>query len=219
MESLILHPNQTAQWQAIVSEAEHLASIQLSEELESYLVFLLIRFCNQPSIAQSILAHDFLMNLEQLNNQGTFNQQIKQQTTNNLRDIGDKCLLLTGLFPGRARRRRVRISYFVKLGQMAYSSVSYTQKNSFEKLYSSLCQHFVGLMDILQTMRELTHEQNGINYGIDLLQAEELWSDIRSQHALKVLKKVTQGFIMPESEYLFGVSDSNHYDSNNKKLH
>lgn len=193
MEPLILKPTPTDQWHSLVNDAERELSITLSEELESYLVFLLMRFAKEPAILQSVLAVDFLRNLE-------YKHEHDSLRDNNLRDVGDKCLLLTGLFPGRARGRRVRISYYVKLGQMAYNTVSELNPNlGNQDIYCHLCQHFVGLMDVLQAMRELHgdgKEPHPHKESIDLLQAEELWSDTKSQHALKILREHTKGFIL-----------------------
>ncbi len=202
MEPLILKPTPTAQWHSLINDAERELSITLGEDLESYLVFLLMRFAKEPEILQSVLALDFLSNLE-------YKHERDSTRDNNLRDVGDKCLLLTGLFPGRARRRRVRISYYVKLGQMAYSSISelrHIQLHSNDNpkhnpnlgnqdIFCHLCQHFVGLMDVLQAMRELSGEEKR-KESIDLIQAEELWSDTKSQHALKILREHTTGFIL-----------------------
>lgn len=182
MKPLILHPTPTAQWQALVEEAETALSMNLSEELESYLVFLLMRFSKNPQILQSILATDFLLSLEQL----------RRERDQTLRDVGDKCLLFAGFFPGRARRCRVRISYFVKLGQMAYGSLSEMYPSLHAQLFERLRFHFVGLMDILQTIHELKNDK----LFLDLFQAEELWSDTHSKHALKVLQQKTDGFTL-----------------------
>jgi len=189
MDTLIIHPTPTAEWQALVEEAELSAAIKLSSEIESYLVFLLMRFSDQPGIVHSILATDFLESLAQL----------PKERLEALRDVGDKCLLFAGLFPGRARKRRVRISYFIKLGQLAYGSLSETRHADLKTLYADLALQFVGLMDILHTMRELTDHSNFTEHStfLDLLQAEELWSDTKSPHALKTLKSKTQGFISP----------------------
>ena len=44
MKRLVLHATDTAQWQALVHEAEAAAECSLSVETESYLVFTLMRF-------------------------------------------------------------------------------------------------------------------------------------------------------------------------------
>src|SRR5689334_10421216 len=111
MQSLILHPTATAQWHDLILTAQRTASIHLQEDLECYLVFLLMRFSDNPQLAGSVLGLDFLE---------AYSKYRHQQ----LKEVGDKCLLYAGLFPGRAIKRRVKISYFVKLGQTAYATIS-----------------------------------------------------------------------------------------------
>jgi hypothetical protein len=182
MNNLILEPTITAEWQALVREAEDANHHLLSEDLESYLVFLLTRFTAKPEIAQSVLALDFLHGLEQLG----------QKKLEQLRDVGDKSLLFAGLFPGQAERRRVRVGYFVEIGQSAYAVLATLYSQQRAELYASLEKGFVALMDVLQVIRELTNQ----SAGLTLLQAEELWSDTRSPHALAILRRNTQGWLM-----------------------
>lgn len=178
MKSFILQPTGIAEWQALVKEAEQQGHVKLSEDLESYLTFLLIRFVGKPEMAKSVLALDFLQSLE----------QVGQKKLAALREVGDQSLLVAGLFPGRAQKKHVRISYFVKLGQNAYASLADLSKQSIGELYAELCEGFVALMDLLQMIRE----QAGAAVALTPLQAEELWSDLASQHALTVLRRYTQ---------------------------
>ncbi len=53
---LIVHPTDLAQWHALINEAQAMRSLQLAEDLESYVVFLLMRFTSRPEIASTILA-------------------------------------------------------------------------------------------------------------------------------------------------------------------
>ncbi len=182
-KSLVLHPSPTAQWQALVHDARVHAGIELNEELESYLVFLLMRFNDNPQVLQHVLANDFLIASQQ-NNLST------------LREVGDKCLLFSGLFPKSAQRKRVPISYFVKLGQSAYSTLSERKENQLASLYFQLCHEFVELMDVLQTMRHSDPNAQNLN----LLEAEALWNDTHSKNALKTLKESTSGFLVPDHD-------------------
>jgi len=179
MSHLILQPTATAQWQALVKEAEKSSHMLLHEDLESYLVFLLVRFTGKPEMAKSVLALEFLHGA----------QAVGQQQQEELRDVGDKCLLTAGLFPGRAIRKRVRISYFVQLGQNAYAALAVNSKQTLAELYKALEEGFVSLMDVLHVVRELSDDANSLT----LLQAEELWQDTASQHALSVLRRGSQG--------------------------
>lgn len=173
--SLILHPTSTAQWHALLGEAQRTSAIYLKEDLESYLVFLLMRFTGEPSIANSVLGLEFLHGVQQ-----------EPHHYYHLKDVGDKCLLFAGLFPGRAQKRRVKLSYFVKLGQLAYSTISHSLTVQ-EELFIKLCTEFPKLMDVLQAMRETS------NTAVDLLQALELWHETGSQSALQRFSEATGG--------------------------
>lgn len=185
MKQLILYPSSIAQWQALVQDAESLASVNLTEDIQSYLVFLLMRFVNRPEVAQSVMAFEFLNSITQV---GT-------QRLGGLKEMGDKCLLFSGLFPGRARKRRLRISYFINLGQSAYALLAEQRDKKMAHLFFELSHHFVALMDILHSMREIEAEYT----SLDPLQAEELWADTRSVHALKHLQHIAHGHLLGSS--------------------
>ncbi len=172
MQNIVTYPTSLAQWQALISEATVGAHIRLNEDLESYLVFLLMRFSTKPEIAQSVLAIDFL---------SAFDDNVADRS-GQLQQVGDKCLLLAGLFPGRAERKHVRISYFIHLGRSAYSSLSYVSTPSWAGLFNDLSAAFVPLTDVLLTARSLNQVP-----ALTPLQAEELYSDTKSSAARRAL--------------------------------
>lgn len=174
MDKIVTNSTSTTQWQDLVTEASQTCRISLTEDIESYLVFLLMRFSCSPQIASKVMALEFL---ETLNSNGV-------QKSQALRDVGDQCLLYSGLFPGRARRRRVRVSYYVNIGKSAYLSLAEFGRKSENNLFTNLANSFVPLMDILQSMREV----NNKTVCLDLVQAEELWTDTGSTHALETVK-------------------------------
>lgn len=175
MRSLILHPTSTAQWLHLVNEAQLASATYLKEDMEAYLVFLLMRFIGKPEIATSVLGLDFLNSYQDLKHLNRHYQ---------LKEIGDKCLLYAGLFPGRASKRRVKLSYYVKLGQTAYSTLS-NYLNKQEELFIRLCTEFPRLMDVLQAMRDPNSQT------VDLLQSLELWHETGSQLAWRRLCEAT----------------------------
>lgn len=170
---LLLNSTPVLLWQDIIHEAEEACTLSLSPDLESYLVFLLMRYTNQPQVINNIVATEFLKNA-----QLSFSQR---QVA--LREVGDNCLLFSGLFPHLAAKRHVKISYFVKLGQAAYTGTSKTT----DDLYELLAKHFVGLMDILNAIRQYSKDYPNLMP----LQAYELWNDTGSQRALSILKQYT----------------------------
>ncbi len=176
--NILTNSTSTALWHDVVVKAEETCAVVLKEELESYLVFLLMRYTNKPEIMKQIIALEFL--------EGFNSTHAKQLIA--LQDVGDKCLLFAGLYPHIADTRLVRISYFVNMGQAAYVRISRKSND----LYASLSTQFVSLMDILQSIRQYTR-----NYP-DLLpiQAYELWSDTGSRRALAILRQYSQAIPM-----------------------
>lgn len=171
MSRIVLNPTSTAQWHALVGEAQQSLACRLDEELESYLVFLLMRFADRPHMFSRVIALDFLDSQQVAGNE----RQLR------LRDVGDHCLLFSGLFPRLAERRRVRLSYFVDLGRSAYLQISETRNEDTDahSLFMRLAREFVQLMDVLQSMRSANDDP------LSPLQAFELWDDTGSSRSLR----------------------------------
>ena len=155
MKHLILHPTDICQWHALVNQAQVAAHLNLSENTESYLVFLLQRFAQNPALIDTVLASDFLEALH----------RPAKQKMEQLREVGDKSLVLCGLFPGVAQRRSLALDYYTHMGQAAYLTLSELQEAASAELFLQLGQHFGALQKTLQTMRgefyQFAHESNG----------------------------------------------------------
>lgn len=185
MTPLILHSTQTAQWYALVQEAECQSSIHLGETLQSYLVFLLMRFLTRADLAESVLALEFLKAEE----------GVGYQRASQFRELGDKCLLFSGLFPGHAERAHVRVSYFVNLGQSAYGSLSTSKNTANPDLFNDLSAAFVPLMDVLQTLSRCYDSQ-----ALSPLTTLELWQDTHSKAAGDLMRQQFPGMICFDTE-------------------
>ena len=171
LDQIITGPNELAQWHTLVQQAEHSYGCQLDETMESYLVFTLMRFMRQHNLGAQALALDFLGAQE----------RPKSLRLDQLRDIGDQCLILSGLFPQRAQKRLVRVSYYVNMGRSAYQHLGAQIERTRAELYHQLAETFVLLMDLLQTIREFNSP------ALQPIQAHELWSDTGSQRAFTAL--------------------------------
>lgn len=176
MRKILDQPGDMSQWQALVADAEELCGVQLDEELESYLVFTLMRYLRRPEMAQRILALDFLQAL----------QASRQQRSQVMRDVGDQCLLFSGLFPRRAERRRVRVSYYVDLGRSAYQNLADSLTKTAH-IFARLAEEFVAAMDTLQAIRVIGQQDSGLLP----IQAYELWQDTASRQAYAQLLRQT----------------------------
>ena len=130
-------------WQAAIREACSGGGPELDEAQESYLVFVLLRHQRDERLLARIQA------LEWLDAQ----QQIGSVRADALRDVGDRCLLVAGLFPALARRRRVSVDYFVDLGRGAYQGVAEAGRDAYAELFARLAETYRDLVSVLRGVR------------------------------------------------------------------
>lgn len=130
-------------WQGLVRDAEARAAVRLDEDQESYLVFTLVRHCRDQILVARTLALELLDGLALRGELGS----------DRLRDVGDRCLLLAGLFPGQARRRSVDEGYYLDLGRSAYGELGARRRDALADLYLRLAEAFAPLVRILRHVR------------------------------------------------------------------
>lgn len=162
----------TALWQQLVRDAADYNGIPLDEELESYLVFLLMRHLQHAHLAGKTMALEFLNGL----------QAPGRQRLDQMRDVGDQCLLFSGLFPGRAQRRQVSVDYYIKLGRTAYLHLADMTQHALAAMYNHLADSFIALMDTLQAMRCLGRQDPDFA-RLEPLLAYEHWHNKTQRHA------------------------------------
>jgi len=131
----------TALWQELIREGEQRQHLTLGEELESYLVFALMRHLQDAPLAGRIMALEWL------------SAQEKPTTPDRLRDVGDRCLLIAGLFPRLAQRRRVSTAYYVDLGRGAYATAGQRAPRCERSLFDHLAEAFHSLVAVLTAIR------------------------------------------------------------------
>lgn len=180
MQKLVVFSGITSQWQSLLLEAQSKCSVKLQDDLVCYLIAVLTRFTNKNDLAATVIATEYLESLQHFGNLRQYG----------LREIADKCLLLAGLFPGRAERKRVKISYFIHHGQNAYKILSLENYHGLSDLFKNLSNRFVDMVDVLHTIHELNDDTTPF---LSAEQAEELWRDVRSKHSLTSLKKINSG--------------------------
>jgi hypothetical protein len=188
MSLLKLQPTVQAQWYDLVHEAHQAAHVSLSDELKSYLIGLLMRFVEQTDLAESVIVLDYLES----------QHSVGHIRRDQLRDVGDKCLLFSGLYPGRARRANVRVSHFVAIGQSAYGHLSEVSQAGLSILFRSLSCQFVPLMDVLQVLRQYSKETPILTP----IEAYELWVDTKSVQAKRCLAQYSSenALVLPEDD-------------------
>jgi hypothetical protein len=143
MTAILADGPQVALWTDLVHEAEQGAATRLDEELESYLVFLLMGHTRDVQLHCGAVALDYLLARAA---SGTRHKQ-------ELRDVGDRCLLLAGLYPEQAERRLVSIRYFLDVGSNAYEELASALSAGIAQLYGHLAQAFARLVRVLMEVR------------------------------------------------------------------
>ena len=172
----ILDSSELSQWHTLVHDAEQDYGCQLDEAMQSYLVFTLMRFAKNQQLNSKALAIDYL------NSHHLPNSMRSEQ----LRDIGDQCLLVSGLYPQSAERRQVGVNYYVDLGRSAYQHIGAVAQQGIAELYQQLAESFILLMDLLQTIRQYSSP------ALQPIAAMELWQQTGSRAAYKQI--ATNGF-------------------------
>jgi hypothetical protein len=130
-------------WQGLVHDAGARVGVPLDETRESYLVFVLLRYQRDDSLLVRTQA------LEWLAAQACSGSQ----RADALRDVGDRCLLIAGLYPGLAERRRVGSDYFIDLGRGAYFEVADASRNAYATLFEQLACSYHELVRTLRALR------------------------------------------------------------------
>lgn len=152
MGEILTRETATALWHELVREGEQRAGRTLGEDLESYLVFTLMRHQGDAPLAHRIMGVELLEAL----------QEGGRQREAELRDVGDRCLLIAGLYPELAQRRRVPLSYFVDLGQGAYDRLASELRAAWAQLYAELAHAFAQLVRVLVEVRRLSGSWAGL---------------------------------------------------------
>lgn len=135
-------------WQALVREAARDGGVRLDELQESYLVMVLLRYQGDGTLLARVQALDWL---------NAFGLPPAARS-DALRDVGDRCLLVAGLFPGLAERRRVSVEYFVDLGRGAWREVAESNRAGYAALFAQLQGSYRELVRTLSAMRGATTE-------------------------------------------------------------
>lgn len=148
MSDLILYPTEMSLWHAVLSEAESNANVVLSEDAESYLVFLMMRYGHSTDWVDSIVALDFLEAMH----------ANERQHSELLRDVGDKSLMFSGLFPEIVKQRNVKLDYYTSMGRAAYLSLSELRFLEEAALYQHLCDEFLILQSVLRGVRQMEQQ-------------------------------------------------------------
>ncbi len=130
-------------WQACLQQAQQRQQVRLSESQESYLVFTLLRHARDATLGARIMAIELFEALDEPGRCGS----------ERLRDVGDRCLLIAGLFPALRERRRVDAGYYQQVGRTAYGLLAELDRSALAGLYAELARSYGELVRVLLGLR------------------------------------------------------------------
>ncbi len=148
-EELIQEPTTVALWVELVRIGEERTAQQLGVDLESYLVFTLLRFMQRTELFSTTIGSEYL-------NASTQYTGSKKEEA--FHTVGDVSLILAGLYPERHKSLNVSSDYFSKVGRMAFFDLAdhFRQKKYPGKanLYKNVGEGFLPMVKVLTATRE-----------------------------------------------------------------
>lgn len=173
-----LYTAETAKWYGLLAKAQAQSKRYLDSETERYVADMLFRFGTD---ADSILFQPEMGSSVEWNVE-------KHDRMMRLQSAGERCLVTAGFFPEHANYAGLPLSHFIEKGRQAYRDLTIAMPKV--RVYAHVCEHFVGLVEVLQKVGELS----GVCHSIDLLQACELWQQEGSHHSWRMIQANTNAF-------------------------
>jgi hypothetical protein len=93
------------------------------------------------------------------------------QQRDELRQVGDLSLFISGFFSDSLNRRLVDIDYYIQLGEHAYGSLARHGDPSFGEVFDELADKFSAFVDVLGDISDHT----ALTSNADLLRLYERW--------------------------------------------
>jgi len=143
---ITIQPNKTSEWYVLVKETQAQVGLYFDEHIENYVILTLDKFMNDNSLITTPIALEFLKTLK-----------ITSRASNHrLRKIGDRCLILSGLFPEHIQKTNVSTTYYITIGQQAYLTLADRAHLKLgPELFYKLGLKFVDIKELLNAMRNL----------------------------------------------------------------
>ncbi len=140
-------PSALSEWHHIIQLAQQHAGYELDEGLEHYLMLTLDSFTTKTELGSSIIAIDFM---QYQNVESSFDLHC-------LRNTGDQCLILSGLFAENIKKRNSSTNYIIKIGRNCYEIIAnLTRYKIFDReLFAKLRDNIIAIIKTLQQMRNL----------------------------------------------------------------
>ena len=106
-------------------------------------------------------------------------QEAGAKQRDELRQVGDLSLFISGFFADSLTRSLVDIDYYIQLGEQAYGSLARQGDDPFGDVFDELSGNFAAFVDVLGEVSERT----ALTSNTDLLRLYEKWLRTRSRRS------------------------------------
>lgn len=106
-----------------------------------------------------------------------------------LRQVGDLSLFISGFFADSLTRSLVDVDYYIYLGEYAYGSLARQGDDTFGDVFDELSGKFAAFVDVLGDVSE----RSALSSNADLLRLYEKWQRTRSRRSGEIL--VARGIV------------------------
>lgn len=100
-----------------------------------------------------------------------------------LRQVGDLSLFMSGFFADSLTRSLVDIDYYIYVGEYAYGSLARQGDEAFGDVFDELSGNFAAFVDVLGEVSE----RSAVSSNADLLRLYERWLRTRSRRSGEIL--------------------------------
>ena len=149
LDDIIFEPTITALWVEFVKFGEKRSFQTLGEDLESYLVFTLMRFMERTNLFSIVVATEFLKASVE------YTGREKERV---LSEVGDISLILGGLFPERQKAMGISKGYLGEMGSTAFFELAFSLKRKkylgMARFYNKVSKAFPVMTEVLLATRE-----------------------------------------------------------------
>ncbi len=162
------------------------------QEVESYLVNLLIQFMTTESLFKKDAEGNLTEEPIVIMLKEALEEERREEQSKLLRRVGDSSLYMAGFFQERLHRKMVGLDYYIGMGESAYRQVAIRSEPTLNDLFEELSRKFAALVDVMAHICEKTtvHKEK------DLIRLYEFWLSTKSERAKKTLEEAG---IIPEA--------------------
>ena len=176
-EPLVRNESPVEYFRELVDSAIQRQHVGAGELTSFYLVRLLTSFIHSDRAAGA--GGDEPLGVRFVKALGTGGARQRDQ----LRQVGDQSLFISGFFSDSLKRSAVDIDYYIQLGEHAYGSLAQRDQGTFADVFDELAGKFPSFVDVLCEVSERT----AVATNSDLLRLYERWLRTGSRHCGSLL--------------------------------